>query len=113
MFCCFQLSARLYDVTAVVLGCAEQRLIEARCAADAAVWAMQKEVAADVEPPPSVDPKIAVMNLLQVLLLLSHCRASEAGRSYRKSFHILAAHMISCISFTFVVSWHDWLRLLL
>lgn len=69
MVLCFGASCRvaqLFDITAVALAYAEQRRIEAQHAADAAVRAMQKEVAADVEPPRSVDPKIAVMNLLQV-----------------------------------------------
>ncbi len=41
------------------------RLKEVEAAAQAAAVTMQKEVAADSAPPPRVDPKIAVLNLLQ------------------------------------------------
>ena len=36
-----------------------------QAAAEAAAVTMQREVAAEVTPPPRTDPKIAVMNLLQ------------------------------------------------
>jgi hypothetical protein len=45
---------------------AASRLKDVQAAAEAAAIAMQREVAAEVTPPPRTDPKIAVMNLLQV-----------------------------------------------
>lgn len=45
---------------------ADGRLKQARAAADAAAETMQKEIIADIEPPATADPKIAVMNLIQV-----------------------------------------------
>lgn len=50
----------------MIVYCADARLKDVQAAADAAAVTMQREVAADVEPPPRTDPKIAVMNLLQV-----------------------------------------------
>ena len=44
---------------------ADQRLKQARAAAEAAAATMHKEIVADIEPPPTTDPKIAVMNLIQ------------------------------------------------
>lgn len=45
---------------------ADKRLKELEAAADAATKTVQLEAAADVMPPPATDPKIAVMNLVQV-----------------------------------------------
>ena len=42
------------------------QLRKLRAAADAAAVAMHKEIVADIEPPATTDPKIAVMNLVQV-----------------------------------------------
>ena len=47
---------------------ADGQLKLARAAADAAAATTQREIIADIEPPETADPKIAVMNLLQVLL---------------------------------------------
>ena len=43
----------------------EAKLKEARAAAAAASAAMHREVLADVEPPATTDPKIAILNLIQ------------------------------------------------
>ena len=42
------------------------KLKEAKAAAAAAAAAMHREVLADVEPPATTDPKIAILNLIQV-----------------------------------------------
>ena len=53
--------------------CPGLRLKEVTAAADAAAQTMKQEIAADVSPPPSTDPKIAVMNLIQVPQTLTSC----------------------------------------
>ena len=45
---------------------ADARLKGVEAAAEAAAVTMQEEIAADVAPPPRTDPKIAVLNLVQV-----------------------------------------------
>jgi hypothetical protein len=39
---------------------------EVQSSASAAIKAMRKEAAADVQPPVMTDPKVAIMNLLKV-----------------------------------------------
>lgn len=48
-----------------IVGGVDVRLVEAEHAAEAAADTMKKEVAADIEPPPPTDPKLAVLNLTQ------------------------------------------------
>lgn len=62
------------------------RLKEVEAAAQAAAVTMQKEVAADSAPPPRVDPKIAVLNLLQ-----ASCHV-ESRKDEHTDFGLCRAH---------------------